>query len=268
MLMLNNYGNVQSGDDREREAQEWKQKVDELEKQYKAELTAAADDEEKKNEIIKQIAEDNITDILEQADGVAEAAVRGGRTKQVNVELDQNRLAAYGFTIPTVVSALAKQNLELGGGKVQEGHKNYVVRTTGQFSSIDEINDTVISTINGYTVKLRDIGTATMGYADASSESYINGERGVYITITKVSGSKFRADTASVPITNSTRKTTTMTGSRVRSKIPNGITFSRSAQRHRILLKALSSLSVSERTHLNSTTATTKDSRNFQVILT
>ena len=138
---------------------------------------------------IKQIAEDNITDILEQAEGVAEAAVRGGRAKQVNVELDQNRLAAYGFTIPTVVSALAKQNLELGGGKVQEGHKNYIVRTTGQYSSIDEINDTVISTINGYSVKLRDIGRATMGYADASSESYINGQRGVYISITKVSGS-------------------------------------------------------------------------------
>ena len=138
---------------------------------------------------IKQIAEDNITDILEQADGVAEASVRGGRAKQVNVELDQNRLAAYGYTIPTVVSALAKQNLELGGGKVQEGHKNYIVRTTGQYSSVDEINDTVISTINGYSVKLRDIGTATLGYADASSESYINGERGVYISVTKVSGS-------------------------------------------------------------------------------
>ena len=138
---------------------------------------------------IKQIAEDNITDILEQADGVAEASVRGGRVKQVNVELDQNRLAAYGYTIPTVVSALAKQNLELGGGKVQEGHKNYIVRTTGQYSSVDEINDTVISTINGYSVKLRDIGTATLGYADASSESYINGQRGVYISVTKVSGS-------------------------------------------------------------------------------
>lgn len=138
---------------------------------------------------IKQIAEDNITDILEQADGVAEASVRGGRAKQVNVELDQNRLAAYGYTIPMVVSALAKQNLELGGGKVQEGHKNYIVRTTGQYSSVDEINDTVISTINGYSVKLRDIGTATLGYADASSESYINGQRGVYISVTKVSGS-------------------------------------------------------------------------------
>ena len=58
MDMFGNIGNVQSGDDREREAREWEQKVQELEKQYMAELTAAADDEDKKNEIIKQIAEE------------------------------------------------------------------------------------------------------------------------------------------------------------------------------------------------------------------
>lgn len=138
---------------------------------------------------IKQIAESQIVDILEQADGVAEADVTGGRTAQVNVELDQNRMAAYGYTIPTVVSALSKQNLELGGGKVLDGNRNYIVRTTGEFSSIEEINDTVISTINGYDVRLRDIGKAYLGFAEVSSESYINGEKGVYVSITKQSGS-------------------------------------------------------------------------------
>ena len=128
---------------------------------------------------IKQIAENQMTAILEQADGVAEASVNGGRTAQINVELDQNRLAAYGYTIPVVVAALSKQNLELGGGKIQEGTKNYIVRTTGQYTSIDEINNTVISTINGYNVRLCDIGRAYMGYADVTRESYINGEKGV-----------------------------------------------------------------------------------------
>lgn len=145
---------------------------------------------------LKQIAEDQIVDILEQADGVAEADVTGGRTAQVNVELNQNRMAAYGYTIPTVVSALAKQNLELGGGKVLEGNKNYIVRTTGEFSSIDEINDAVISTVNGYDVRLKDIGNAYMGYAETSSESYINGEKGVYVSITK------QSDANSVTVAN------------------------------------------------------------------
>ncbi|MCR5495929.1 MAG: efflux RND transporter permease subunit [Treponema sp.] len=138
---------------------------------------------------LKQIAEDSIVDILEQADGVATASVSGGKTKIVRVELEQNRLSAYGLTVTSVSSALAKQNLELGGGKLNEGQKDYVVRTTGEFKSIEEINNTVIKTINGYDVKLRDIGTAFMGYADATSEVYINGEPGVYVSITKQSGS-------------------------------------------------------------------------------
>lgn len=138
---------------------------------------------------LKQIAEDNITDILEQADGVAQASVSGGRTKIVRVELEQNRLAAYGLSVSAVSSALAKQNLELGGGKMNEGQKDYVIRTTGEFKSIEEINNTVIKTVNGYDVKLLDIGNAFMGYKDVTSEVYINGQAGVYVSVTKQSGS-------------------------------------------------------------------------------
>ncbi len=138
---------------------------------------------------LKQIAEDSIVDILEQADGVAQASVNGGKTKIVRVELEQNRLAAYGLTVSAVSSALAKQNLELGGGKMNEGQKDYVVRTTGEFNSIEEINNTVITSINGYDVKLSDIGNAFFGYEDSSTEVYINGESGVYVSVTKQSGS-------------------------------------------------------------------------------
>ena len=140
------------------------------------------------NNDLKQIADDNIVDILTQADGVAEATSSGGQSKIVRVELSQGRLAAYGVTLATIKSALSKQNLELGGGKIDEGKKSYIVRTTGEFSSIDDINNTVITTANGYDVKLSDLGTASLGYADKTSEVYINGQPGVYISITKQSG--------------------------------------------------------------------------------
>ena len=140
------------------------------------------------NDDLKQIAEDQIVDLFEQVDGVAEASVSGGRDKIVRVDISQNRLAAYGLTMAGVYSALAKQNLELGGGKITEGTHDYTIRTTGEFSSIDEVNDTIITTLNGYGVKLSDIGTAYMGYKDKSSEVYINGQPGVYVSITKQSG--------------------------------------------------------------------------------
>lgn len=138
---------------------------------------------------LKEIAEDDIADILEQADGVAEASVRGGNTKIVRVELKQNRLAAYGLTVSAVSSALAKQNIETGGGKVSEGSRDYFVRTTGEYKSIDEVNSSVAATVGGRQVRLRDIGRAFLGTEDITNAVYINGEPGVYISLTKQSGS-------------------------------------------------------------------------------
>ncbi|MBQ0050455.1 MAG: efflux RND transporter permease subunit [Treponema sp.] len=140
------------------------------------------------NDDLKLIAEDQIVSLLEQVDGVAEASVSGGRTKIVRVEISQNRLAAYGLTMAQVYSAMAKQNLELGGGKITEGTHDYTVRTIGEFSTIDEINDTIITRSNGYVVRLSDVGTAYMGYKDKNSEVYINGMAGIYVNVTKQSG--------------------------------------------------------------------------------
>ena len=137
---------------------------------------------------LKKIAEEQIADRLEQADGVAQASVTGGQDGIVRVELDQNRLEAYGLTLSSVASALSSQNIEVGGGSVSEGTKKYMVRTTGEYESIDEINNTGIGTYNGYVVKLSDIGTAFMGYEDASSKIYINGKPGIYLQIQKQSG--------------------------------------------------------------------------------
>ena len=139
-------------------------------------------------EELKQIADNQIVDVLEQANGVGEANVYGGRTQIVRCELEQNRLQAYGLTLTAVSSALSKQNVELGGGTITEGTTDYSIRTVGEYSSIDEINNTVIETVNGYDVKLKDIGRAYMGYKDASSVVYINGESGIYVSITKQSG--------------------------------------------------------------------------------
>ena len=140
-------------------------------------------------EELKKIADDQISDRLEQADGVAQASVSGGKDSIVRVELDQNRLEAYGLTLSSISTTLASQNIEVGGGNVSEGTKKYMVRTTGEFSSLEEINKTVVGIYNGYDVKLEDIGKAYMGYSDITSKVYINGKPGIKISIQKQSGS-------------------------------------------------------------------------------
>lgn len=168
------------------------------------------------NDELRQIATYDIADILVQADGVAEASVNGGRDKIVRVELEQNRLAAFGLSVSAVRQALIKQNLELGGGKINEGKRDYIIRTTGEFSSIEQINSTVIATINGYDVKLSDIGRAFMGYKDKTQEVYINGVPGVYIGITKQSGEN------SVNVANAVYKKI----EQIQSTLPNDVKIS------------------------------------------
>lgn len=137
---------------------------------------------------LKYIADKTIKRILSQANGVSQAYVYGGRTPSVCVELSQNRLAAFGLSVSDISNRLAVENLDLGGGKITENTWNYVLRTKGEFASIKEISDTVLSTINGSPIRLSDVGKVYMGFKAANDEVFINGQPGVYISIKKQSG--------------------------------------------------------------------------------
>lgn len=137
---------------------------------------------------LKFIADKTIKRTLAQANGVSQVSVYGGRTPCVCVELSQNRLAAYNMSVSDVSARLAAENLDLGGGKITENTWNYVLRTKGEYSSVKEICDTVLSSVNGTDIRLSDVGRVYMGYKDASDEVFINGNPGVYISIKKQSG--------------------------------------------------------------------------------
>ncbi len=137
---------------------------------------------------LREYADETIADLITQASGVAETRVSGGDEKIIRVEIDKNRLDAFGLTLTSVATSLAAQNLELGGGKITEQTRDYTIRTMGEFSSMEEINNSVVATVNGYNVKLSDIGRAFEGYEDRSNMVYINGEEGVYLSVVKQSG--------------------------------------------------------------------------------
>ena len=144
-------------------------------------------------EEMRRIAEDIVQPRIEQVDGVALTALSGGRERMVRVEVSQNRLEAYGLTLTQVAAQLAANNVELGGGSITEGDTNFLIRTSGEYSSIDEIENTVV-TYRGsgdstlVPVKLRDIAAVYDGFEDEESTVYINGKPGVYVMVQKQSG--------------------------------------------------------------------------------
>ena len=142
---------------------------------------------------LSDIATNIVVDRLEQVDGVGSVEVRGGQEQQVRVEISQNRLEAYGLTISGVAGLLAAQNLELGAGSIVDGSRNYGIRTTGEFRTVQDIAETVIarrgSPGTGWAdIRLMDIAEVNMGFPRETSSAYINGEAGVFVMINKQSG--------------------------------------------------------------------------------
>jgi HAE1 family hydrophobic/amphiphilic exporter-1 len=137
---------------------------------------------------LRSIAADMVQGRFEQVDGVAQADVMGGREQVARADLSQNRLEAYGLTITGIASTLAAQNLELGAGSITDGTKNYSIRTTGEFASLADIRNVVVARRNGADIVLADVGAVSLAYPEETSTVYINGEPGVYVSVTKASG--------------------------------------------------------------------------------
>ncbi|TFG61678.1 MAG: efflux RND transporter permease subunit [Spirochaetales bacterium] len=147
------------------------------------------------DEQLREIAEDIIQPRLEQVDGVAITSLQGGRVKTVLVYLAQDRLEAYGITLTQVAAALGSQNLQTAGGNIQEGAMKYMLRTTGEFTGIEDIRNAVIlnKPVGGGSnvlvpVLLRDIAEVREDFKKANNLVFINGEPGIYISVQKQSG--------------------------------------------------------------------------------
>src|SRR5919107_1530120 len=81
---------------------------------------------------------------LESVNGVGQVLILGGRQRQINVWLDADRLRAYNLTVNDVSRALQAQNLEIPGGRVDQGPQSITLRTRGRVESIAEFNDIIV----------------------------------------------------------------------------------------------------------------------------
>ncbi|WP_374711501.1 efflux RND transporter permease subunit [Symbiobacterium terraclitae] len=132
---------------------------------------------------LKALAEERIKPRLERLDGVASVTVNGGIEREIQVVVDPARLQAHGLSMTNVAQVLAYENLNLPGGEVGEGSVNLLVRTIGQYQSLDEIRDLRLG-----TVRLGDVAEVRDTWAEATSRVWLNGQTAVSLDIQKQSG--------------------------------------------------------------------------------
>jgi HAE1 family hydrophobic/amphiphilic exporter-1 len=137
---------------------------------------------------LRDLAENEYKPRFEQIPGVANVDVRGGRERQVHVLLDRQRLEALGLSDREVTAALRAEATVEPGGDVRVGTQRRVVRTTGRFTSVDDIARVVVATRQGLPVRVGDLAQVVDTREDPSSLVRINGRPGILLAISKQSG--------------------------------------------------------------------------------
>ncbi len=125
---------------------------------------------------------------LESAEGVGQVLVLGGRNRQINIDLDSERLRAHNLTVNDVSRALQLQNIDVPGGQMEQGARSITMRTLGRVTHPDQFGDIVIRQVAGHPVRVRDVADVNDGMAEATTVATVNGEPTVLLSIRKQSG--------------------------------------------------------------------------------
>lgn len=121
--------------------------------------------------------------------GVADDAGLGGTTMQYEVQIDPQKLFAFGVTVPQVLQQLGSNNANSGGGFYSQGGQFYYVRGVGLVHSLQDIGNIVVASHNGIPTYIRDVGTVTLDHAPRLGEfGFMNNDDAVEGVILMLTG--------------------------------------------------------------------------------
>lgn len=137
---------------------------------------------------LTQVLEREVTKRFEQISGVGSIDIWGGVYKEVHVELKRDRLIASGLSSAQVQQAIASENVNLPGGNVNQGVQQLYVRTLGEYKSLDQISNTIITMVDGKPIRVKDVAEVKWGYEDLDRLVTIDGKPMVRFGIRKQTG--------------------------------------------------------------------------------
>ncbi len=108
--------------------------------------STAAGDPLRELTLLRRYADDDLKKKLEPVEGVAAVKVGGGLEDEVQVDIDQQKLAQLNLPIDTVIARLKAENVNISGGRLEEGSQRYLVRTVNQFGTVDEMREMLVTT--------------------------------------------------------------------------------------------------------------------------
>ncbi|MFZ4404896.1 MAG: efflux RND transporter permease subunit [Pseudobdellovibrionaceae bacterium] len=126
---------------------------------------------------------------FEQINQVGNVQILGGRKKEIQVQLDRNKLAQREISVNQVVSSLKNLGENIPAGKIDQAKSEMVYRTLGEFNSLGQIRDSIVSFYgNDVTTKISDIGQVAETQTDEKLKAFLNGEDSIFLYVYKQSG--------------------------------------------------------------------------------
>jgi HAE1 family hydrophobic/amphiphilic exporter-1 len=138
---------------------------------------------------LRDYVDNEVATRLERIEGVASASVFSPETNEVVVSIDKGKLESRSLNINQVEMAIQASNINLPAGYMTENHKEFLLRSIGEFKTLAEIDDILVGmSRSGAPTFLKDIGTVREAPKEARLKLRMNGEPGIMMMLTKSSG--------------------------------------------------------------------------------
>lgn len=134
------------------------------------------------------ILNNQVADAFKRVPGVGNIFVRGGWIRQININVDRQRLESVGLALGDIRRALLANNLTQPAGNIKMGDTSFLLRVPGEFESVDEISGIAVGSSGGRQVYLRDVAKVADDYAEETEKIVVNGSRAALLFIQKRSG--------------------------------------------------------------------------------
>ena len=134
---------------------------------------------------IRRLAEDRIKNDVEAEEGTAAVKVSGGLEDEIQIHVDQQKLSQLDIDIQQIAQRIRAENVNLSGGRLQEGTQRYLVRTINEFETVEEFANAIVANVADRPVYLRDVATVTRGHKEREAITRVNGQESVELAVYK-----------------------------------------------------------------------------------
>jgi len=135
---------------------------------------------------LRKLADEDLKYRLERVNGVAAVDVRGGLRREIQVNLSALKLTSYGITPSQVIAALKRDNIDVAAGDVLDREREVIVRTVGEFKSVNQIAETVVGVKDRQPIKVKDLGFVSDSFEKPTSSVFFNRKPGIRLAVSKL----------------------------------------------------------------------------------